>query len=173
MRSSLSRSKWLAPVVVCAALTACAPPAPRPTEVGASVSPSALAATVTPAEPTTTPDAGNASALAEVIRVTQPLPGAAVTSPLEVRGEARGTWYFEANFGLSLRGPDGAELAAGFATAQGDWMTEDFVPFTASLEFDLPAPAGAALLVLEKANPSGLAEHDAALLVPVKLGPVP
>ena len=53
------------------------------------------------------------------------------------------------------------------AQAQSDWMTEEFVPFKAMLEFSAPTTA-TGTLVLEKDNPSGLPENADSLIVPVK-----
>jgi tRNA dimethylallyltransferase len=62
---------------------------------------------------------------------------------------------------------DGTVLVTTIATANGEWMTEEFVPFTA--EVKLPASAGSrGTLVLHKDNPSGLPEHDAQLRIPVR-----
>lgn len=46
-------------------------------------------------------------------------------------------------------------------------MTEGFVPFDATLAFDAPATR-IGLLVLERANPSGLAEHAALVAIPLR-----
>ncbi len=105
------------------------------------------------------------SALDEFVRVELPT---VVTSPLTLRGEARGYWFFEASFPVRLVADDGTELASGFVTATGDWMTEGFVPFEGTLEFEVSEPTQATL-VLERDNPSGLAEHDAAARYPVSL----
>ena len=94
-----------------------------------------------------------------LVQLATPLPGEDVTSPLRVEGRARGTWYFEGDFPIRLFGPDGEELAVAVAQAEGPWMTEDFVPFSAELTFDAPADA-CLTMVLEKDNPSGLPEHD-------------
>lgn len=105
--------------------------------------------------------------MSSLINVSQPVPNALVTSPLAVSGRARGTWYFEASFPVRLLDGNGVELAVVPAQAQGDWMTEDFVPFSATLNFSQPAtPTGT--LVLEKDNPSGLPEHAAQMMVPVR-----
>jgi hypothetical protein len=93
------------------------------------------------------------------VRISEPLPGADVSSPLRVAGEARGTWYFEADFPIRLFDMDGNELAVTIAMAQEPWMTEDFVPFEAVLEFDAPTDA-CLVLVLQKDNPSDLRELD-------------
>lgn len=109
---------------------------------------------------------------AALISVTAPASGAAVTSPLLVSGEARGTWYFEADFPLELVDANGALLAQGVAQAQESWMTEDFVPFKATLTFAAPATEGGTLL-LRKSNPSGLPENDSELRVPVRFSSPP
>lgn len=101
-----------------------------------------------------------------LIRVTSPQPYATVSSPLTITGEARGNWYFEASFPVRILDADGKELGVSHAEAQGDWMTEDFVPFNASLTFSNPTtPTG--ILVLEKDNPSGLPEHADEIRIPV------
>ncbi|HTM67858.1 MAG TPA: Gmad2 immunoglobulin-like domain-containing protein [Candidatus Binatia bacterium] len=103
----------------------------------------------------------------DMVRVTSPRSGDLVASPLAVSGEARGTWYFEATFPVKLLDADGKVVATGSAQAQGDWMTRDFVPFKATLTFPKPATA-TGTLVLEKDNPSGLAENAASVSVPVR-----
>ena len=105
----------------------------------------------------------------QMVRVSEPLLRAQVASPLTVRGIARGTWFFEASFPVVLVDWDGKILAEGVAQAQGDWMTEDFVPFAATLSFTLPAdiPYTRGTLILKKDNPSGLPENDDAFEIPV------
>lgn len=104
-----------------------------------------------------------------LIQVQIPQPGQVVQSPLVITGQARGTWFFEASFPVALHDMEGTVLSNGIATAEGEWMTQDFVPFTATL----PIPSnfqGPAILVLQKDNPSGLPEHDNLLRVPVTVG---
>lgn len=123
----------------------------------------------------TTPDDGNqvsseTTSVPELpmgdVLLQSPLPGTVVTSPMIVTGSARGTWYFEASFPVRLLDANGHELAAVPAQADGDWMTEDFVPYTAVLEFEQPStPNGT--LILQKDNPSGLPENEASLEIPV------
>ena len=98
----------------------------------------------------------------ENVKVFEPLPGAKIKSPLVVRGEARGTWYFEASFPVRLKDAGGREIAVMPAQANGEWMTTDFVPFEVVLNFEmLEAAAGTVgTLILEKDNPSGLPEHN-------------
>jgi hypothetical protein len=112
------------------------------------------------------------AAISDTIEVYQPRPGDVISSPLEIEGRARGTWYFEGSFGIYLLDENGNELAVVPAKAQDSWMTEDWVDFSATLEFkDSGFKEG--VLVFEKANPSGLEEHDRELRVPVKFPPTP
>jgi len=110
---------------------------------------------------------GNELEVGDLIKIDNPRPNAKITSPLTVTGQARGNWFFEASFPVKLMDETGDELARGIAQAQGEWMTEDFVPFTAKLEFWGPA-GSTGTLILERDNPSGLPENDSQLVVPVK-----
>jgi len=110
---------------------------------------------------------GNELEKQNLIRLSTPRPNAIISSPLEIRGEARGTWFFEGDFPVSLTNWDGLIIAEGYATAQGEWMTEEFVPFEVILEFDQPELYPRGSLILQKDNPSGLPEHDDALEIPV------
>lgn len=92
--------------------------------------------------------------------------GQAVSSPLKLRGEVPGNWSFEASFPVLLKDKNGRTIAQQPAQLQGDWMTEAKVPFEVTLSFDAAAK-GNGTLVLQKANASGLAEHDDSLEVPV------
>lgn len=113
--------------------------------------------------------ATDAQAKTDLIRVSLPKEGALVESPLTVQGEARGNWFFEASFPVMLLDDNGKEIARGIAQAQKDWMTADFVPFSATLTFARPATEKG-MLVLEKDNPSGLPEHADELRIPVRFG---
>ena len=89
------------------------------------------------------------------VRLTEPVRNQIVTSPLNIRGDALGTWFFEANMPVKLVDSEGKVLAQVGAMAVGEWMTTDYVPFTAKLEFTTPT-ANAGYLIFEKDNPSGL-----------------
>lgn len=103
----------------------------------------------------------------DLICVSKPRPNQTISSPLVIEGEARGTWFFEASFPIKLFDGNGKEIAIAIAQAQGEWMTTDFVPFRATLEFSKPATENGTL-VLEKDNPSGLPEHDDSLVMPIR-----
>lgn len=115
-------------------------------------------------------DIGNELEKQDLIRISEPRPNQTVTLPLVIRGEARGTWFFEGSFPFELRDPEGAMLAAWYAQADGEWMTEDFVPFHAVVDIapDLGIPQEG-ILVFKKDNPSGLPEHDDQLIMPLQL----
>lgn len=118
---------------------------------------------------TSTPQAP--ATLDDLIAVTAPLPGAAVSSPLTITGKARGSFYFEASFPVMLADWDGKIIAQGHATAQGDWMTGEYVPFTATLTYTTPAPGDPSnnrgTLILKNDNPSGDPARSKTLEVPV------
>lgn len=117
------------------------------------------------------------AAHADIISLSAPTPLSVVTSPLVLEGQARGPWYFEASFPVSLTNWDGLIIAEGAATAVGDWMTEEFVPFTMSLAFTNPFNPGDpdfmknGTLILKNDNPSGLPENDDAIEIPVRFAP--
>lgn len=105
-----------------------------------------------------------------LIRVNYPQPNQEVTSPLIVTGEARGTWYFEASFPVKLLNKNGNVITQTPAQAQGEWMTEDFVPFSVEIIFNVSETQNGTL-VLEKDNPSGLPENADELRIPLILKP--
>jgi len=110
---------------------------------------------------------GNELDKANLIVVDSPRPNQAISSPLVIKGKARGNWFFETSFPVVLTNWDGLIIASGIATAEGDWMTTEFVPFTAELRFENPDYKNNGFLILKKDNPSGLPENDDALEIPV------
>ncbi len=104
----------------------------------------------------------------DLIKLAQPKPDQVIESPLRVRGEARGSWFFEGNFPVILTDWDGLIIAEGYATAQDSWMTEEYISFEADLSFEKPSYGENGFLILRKANPSGLAENDDALEIRVR-----
>ena len=108
------------------------------------------------------------NATADLIQIELPFPGAVTGKEFKVIGKARGYWFFEASFPIELLDKDGVKIAVGIAQAEGEWMTEEFVPFIA----DIKAPQsyiGRATLVLNKDNPSGLPENDASISFPITI----
>src|SRR3989339_374420 len=104
----------------------------------------------------------------DLIRVDNPAPNQLIQGPFTVTGQARGYWFFEASFPIKLYDGNGQLLATAIAQAEGDWMTEDFVPFTANVNFD-GSLTTEGVLVLEKDNPSGLPANADEIRIPVSL----
>lgn len=117
-----------------------------------------------------TEDIGNELDLFDFIHLNQPRPNQTVNSPIVINGQARGPWFFEAGFLVELTDETGQILAQGSAEALTDWMTEDFVPFELTLEFDLIKPT-TGRLILHRANPSGQPNRDISLNLPLELQP--
>ncbi len=103
----------------------------------------------------------------DLIRVTSIKNNQKITSPITITGEARGTWYFEASFPVRIEDANGKVLAQGPAQAQGEWMTENYVPFSITLNFVKPE-SGNGFIIFEKDNPSGLPENANELRVPIQ-----
>lgn len=141
--------------------------------------PTPVVAPVRTASTTTTTIATSSSphSYADQIVVTTPTPDAHIQSPLIIAGKARGPWFFEASFPVVLTDWDGKIIANGHATAQGNWMTGDFVPFTATLHFTSPYHTGDSsfmqrgTLILKKDNPSGIPANDDAYEFPIRFAP--
>lgn len=126
-------------------------------------------------KPTPPPTSGNPSELTykDLIKVIRPGQNEVVSNPLVVEGQARGSWYFEASFPVVLVDWDGKIIAQGPAQAQGEpgaWMTSDYVPFKATLTFNLEpgTPSDRGALILRKDNPSGLPANDDAFEIPIR-----
>ena len=110
---------------------------------------------------------GNELEKMDLIKLDQPRPNQEIESPLIVEGQARGFWFFEGDFPVILTNWDGLIIAETYATAQSDWMTEEFVRFKAEIEFAKPELYNTGALILQKDNPSGLPENDDALEIPI------
>ena len=114
-----------------------------------------------------TENIGNELEKNDLIRINTPRPNQKITNPLVIEGEAKGNWFFEGDFPVVLTDWDGLIIAEGFASANGVWMTDEFVKFEAELEFEKPEYKNNGTLILRKDNPSGLLEHDDALEIPI------
>ena len=128
-----------------------------------------------PSEPPVSAPVELTTERSDVIRLETPRTGETVRSPLTIRGEAHGTWFFEASFPVTIVDWDGRIIGEGIARATGDWMTEEFVPFEATLTFaaDPEAYSGRGAIILKKDNPSGLPANDDSVEIPVTLASAP
>ncbi len=106
----------------------------------------------------------------DLIQVFYPNPGDVVKSPLKIFGKARGSWFFEASFPVILKDMNGNVMSTGIAQADGDWMTTEFVDFTAELQYQVATGTVVSIgeLILKKDNPSGLPENDDSISIPVR-----
>lgn len=102
------------------------------------------------------------------IVVFEPVPNAIISSPVLIKGQARGSWFFEASFPVKLLDGNGKPISSGIAQAEGEWMTNDFVSFRAELSYNGFSSTTSGVLVLKKDNPSGMRELDDELILPVR-----
>ncbi len=81
-------------------------------------------------------------------------------SPLIIKGEVPGNWFFEANFPVTLTDWDGRIIGQAVAQADSDWMTTEMVPFTVTINFEKPSLYPRGSIIFKKDNPSGLPAND-------------
>lgn len=110
---------------------------------------------------------GNELEYRDEFLLSNPRPNQKIISPLVVKGKAKGMWYFEGSFSGELFDQNGKLLGVVIITAQGEWMTEEFVPFEGKLQFDEPETA-TGKLIIKNANPSGMEENEKSVIIPVK-----
>lgn len=81
-------------------------------------------------------------------------------SPAVIHGKVSGVYFSEGVFPVILADSRGKEIGRVLAHADGEWMTQDVVPFTAEISFNVSGKISAKL-IFQKDNPSGLPENDA------------
>ena len=109
---------------------------------------------------------GKKSEKTDAVEVTAPLFEEEVASPLAIKGRAKGNWFFEADAPVEIQDRDSNKIAESYIKAEGEWMTNDFVEFSGTIEFD-KADGERGFLVLKKANPSDLKENDSQFRIPI------
>ncbi len=97
------------------------------------------------------PVAPHATTANTIVRVTAPGPGATITSPLTVAGEAR---TFEANVQIRIRDGNGVELARAFTTASTPDMGV-FGSFSAPVRYPEPGTVQGFVEVFESSAKDG------------------
>ena len=109
-----------------------------------------------------------------MIELETPRPNEKISSPLILRGNALGSWFFEGDFPVILTDWDGKIIAEGYVSSKGEWMLEGLVPFGGELIFEKPEPASPAgrfdnrgTLILRKDNVSDNPKLDNALEIPI------
>ncbi len=124
-------------------------------------------ATTTPeVTPIVTPVSTSTSQASSQIKNISVKSGQTISSPITVRGDAVGQWYFEATFPIQLKDSNGKILVESYGTAQREWMTTDFVPFEATLTFATPTTETGTLTIMN-ANPSGDDDKSLEVVIPV------
>lgn len=93
-----------------------------------------------------------------------------ITSPLVIEGLAKGPWYFEAVFPVTIVDAKRQSIGKGFVQATSDWMSESLVPFTTTLEFAQPTTA-TGYLIFKNDNPSDLKETKKTFEMPIVFSP--
>lgn len=111
-------------------------------------------------------DIGNQVEKNDLIQVAEPQANQEISTPVLIKGQARGNWFFEASFPIEVQDSDKVTIATGIAQAKGEWMTMDFVPFEAQVDFKRPLSKNG-YLVLKKDNPSGEPQNDDQLILPI------
>ena len=105
----------------------------------------------------------------EIVKLKTPFANSQVENPLEITGEIKGTWSFEGTFPVVLTDWDGKIIAEGQAKLEKDWMTTEYVPFKAILNYEKPQVSNRGALILKKDNPSGLPANDDSIEITVFL----
>lgn len=72
--------------------------------------------------------------LPSLVTVSNPPKNSVIGDVLELKGQARGYWYFEGQFPVSVIDDTGYIVAQGTARAMSDWKTTDMVPFEMNIE---------------------------------------
>lgn len=99
--------------------------------------------------------------------INSPIKNESVTSPFVVMGQVPGSWSFEGSFQIELLDKNGKRLEAKTVQLIGEWTTEEFVLFDATLKYS--GYSGDATVILHKDNPSGLTENDDSVSIDVVL----
>ena len=103
------------------------------------------------------------------IKVTTPKDNQEVGNPIKISGKVRGNWFFEGSFPVQLVDASGNTIGHGFATSTENWMTSDFINFSAEISYTKATSTRRALIVLSKDNPSDNPELDQSIFIPVIL----
>jgi hypothetical protein len=113
----------------------------------------------------------NSAELKNLIIVENPKPEDQVGNPMIVSGMARGYWFFEATAPVVVTNWNGLIIGEGYMTAEDEWMTEEFVPFSGTINYTLPEDSYSkkGIVIFQRSNPSGLPENDRAYEMSVLL----
>lgn len=101
------------------------------------------------------------------LEIQTPKIGEPITSPLTIKGQAPGNWFFEDSFPIKITDSTGNTLGSSTAKSIGDWMTSSLVDFTAIITFEETSDTQG-FIMFSKDNPSDLPENDQSIKLPIK-----
>lgn len=102
-----------------------------------------------------------------LIYASVPQAGTEVNKEVTVLGMAKGPWFFEGSFPVSVVDAEGKVVGEGVAEAQGEWMTEGYVPYKATIQIKGVPQTKDGAIVLVREDPSG-EKNESFLTIPVK-----
>jgi len=100
------------------------------------------------------------------IIIESPQPQEKISSPLTIKGKAKGFWFFEGQFLVALYDNNDNELGRTILKALSDSISNDYVSFEGNLEFKNTASTSGYLKFLSD-NPSGLEENQKVFILPI------
>ncbi len=118
---------------------------------------------------TFTRDITNNIKVTDEIVIDNPQPNSVAVHTISINGQARGYWFFEGSFPVTLEDPNTKEtLLESYVTAQSAWITENFVTFEGFVKLtnNLPKQVN---LIFKKSNPSGITELDQSIVIPIHI----
>lgn len=104
----------------------------------------------------------------DLVKVSYPLILGVTNREFEIKGKARGQWFFESSARVKILNNTGKPIYEGTVTATGDALTKDYVPFIGKVKVP-EGYSGMATLVLLNDNPSGLPENESTVSFPIIL----
>ena len=90
-----------------------------------------------------------------------------IQSPAQINGTIIGSWLFEGQTKIELRGFNSDLIAESTISTNQDWMTNEKINFQGKVNFDDPDENGG-YLYIQKSNPSGLVNKQETFSVPVR-----
>lgn len=120
-----------------------------------------------PPAATSTTHSSSVTSYKDLVRLDNLNPNDLIKSPFILKGEARGSWFFEGSFPVEILDSNGNIIGRGIAKATSDWMTSNYVPFTVTVTFKNNSPINRGFLVIRKDNPSGDPSRDDSWRLPV------
>lgn len=95
-----------------------------------------------------------------MIKLTNPPVGSSLSPNDMIAGLAKGPWYQAGVAPIIITDEKGSILAEGTIRAQGNWMTNESVPFIANIVIPAQASGSIGVIIIKNANPAGLPAND-------------